>query len=85
MPIELQNFLTLKHDIVNLKLEMNTLLRANSKTSTTLQRQPRGAAAAAAAVLGIGIGIGDKLLSFIKSVFGGSQKTSDKQWLIFNT
>ena len=29
-----------QHDIVNLKLEMNTLLRANSQTSTTLQRQP---------------------------------------------
>ena len=63
-----------QHDIVNLKLEMNTLLRANSQTSTTLQRQPRGAAAAAAAVLGIGIGTGDKLLCFIKSVFGGCDK-----------
>ena len=63
-----------QHDIVSLKLEMNTLLRANSQTSTTLQRQPRGAAAAAAAVLGIGIGTGDKLLCFIKSVFGGCDK-----------
>ena len=62
--------------IVNLKLEMNTLLRANSQTSTTLQRQPRGAAATteAAAALGIGIGTGDKLLCFINSVFGGCDK-----------
>ena len=65
-----------QHDIIDLKLEMNTLLRANSQTSTTLQRQPRGAAAAAAAdtLLGIGIGTGDKLLCFITSVFGGCDK-----------
>ena len=27
-----------QHDIVNFKLEMNTLLKANSQTSTTLQK-----------------------------------------------
>ena len=62
--------------IINLKLELNTLLRANSQNSATLQRQPRGAASAtaAAAVLGMGVGTGDKLLCFIKSVFGGCDK-----------
>ena len=53
---------------------MNTLLWANTQTSSNLQRQPRGAAAAAAAVLGIGIGAGDKLLCLLKSVFGGFVK-----------
>ena len=65
-----------QHDRPNLKLEMNTLLRANSQASTTLQRQPRGAAAAAvsAAVLWIEIGAGEKLICFIKSLFGGCDK-----------
>ena len=46
-----------QHDIINLKVELYKLLRANNQTSTTPQRQPRGvtAAAAAATVLGIGI------------------------------
>ena len=41
-----------QEDIENLRLEMNTLLRANSQTGSKL-RQPRGSAAAAATVLGI--------------------------------
>ena len=55
---------------------MNTLLRANSQTSSNLQHQPTGVAtaAAAAAFLGIAIGAGYKLLCFIKSVFGGCDK-----------
>ena len=63
-----------QHDIINLKLEMNTLLRANIQTSTTLQKQSRDAAAAAAATAVLGIGTGDKLLCFDKSVFGGCDK-----------
>ena len=51
-----------QEDIENLRLEMNTLLRENSHTSSNLQRHPRAAAAL------------PKLLCFIKSVFGGCDK-----------
>ena len=51
-----------QEDIENLRLEMNTLLRENSHTSSNLQRHPR----AAAALL--------QLLCFIKPVFGGCDK-----------
>ena len=57
-----------QHDIINLKLEINTLLRANIQTSTTLQKQSRDAAAV------LGIGTGDNLLCFNKSMFGGCDK-----------
>ena len=62
-----------QQDIESLKIEMSQLLRSHAATKTTISRKPR-AAAAAAAVLGIGIGAGDKLLCFIKSVFGGCGK-----------
>ena len=62
-----------QQDIETLKIEMSQLLRSHAATDTTFSRKPR-AAAAAAAVLGIGIGAGDKLLCFIKSVFGGCDK-----------
>ena len=61
-------------DIINFKLEMNTLQRANNQTSTRLQRQALGAAAVAAASAVLGVGIdknSDKFLCFIKSVLGG--------------
>ena len=57
-------------DIESLKIEMSQL-RAHAATDTTFSRKPR---TAAAAVLGIGIGAGQKLLCFIKSVFGGCDK-----------
>ena len=65
-----------QQDIETLKIEMSQLLRSHAATDTTFSRKPRAAAAAAAAaaVLGIGIGAGDKLLCFIKSVFGGCDK-----------
>ena len=54
-----------QQDIESLKIEMSQL-HSHAATDTT-SRKPR---AAAAAVLGIGIGA-EKLLCFIKSVFGG--------------
>ena len=64
-----------QEDIENLRLEMNTLLNANSQTNSNLQRQrqPQGSAAVAA-ILGSGIRAGDKLPCFIKSVYGGCDK-----------
>ena len=62
-----------QEDIENLRLEMNTLPKANSRMSSNL-RQPRGTTDAALAAAVLGIGAGDKLLCFIKSVFGGCDK-----------
>ena len=64
--------------IESLKIEMSQLSRSDSGTDTTFSGKPRAFAAAAAAVLGIGIGAGDKLLCFIKSVFGGCDKRNQE-------
>ena len=63
-------------DIESLKIEMLQLLCSHAGTGATFSRKPRAAAAAAlaTAVLARGIGAGDKLLWFIKSVFGGCDK-----------
>ena len=57
-----------REDIENLRLEMKTLLRANSQTNSISQQQSQ---VAVAAVLAFGIGSGDELLCIIKSVSGG--------------
>ena len=63
-------------DIESSEVEMSQLLRSNDETYSTFSGKPAAvvAAAPAAAALGIGIGAGDKLLYFMKLVFGGCDK-----------